>query len=252
MRKQFDFYGYNSPTNGKFYVNDCLYTYGEDYRNAKRYKEYKDLGLNILLLQHENSYNGEPFENSDCKLCMDEALKANLNKVIVSDTRIKDLCVVDNLVGDNSRFSSVDELLDYLDECTKPYRFHKAFFGLQLYDEPERTQLKSYSLVIKALRKLIPNIYLQCNLLPAAAGERLAGKGVSSLDGFKSYIKEFLKLSNFDSVTYDEYPFRRDYIIGGYSIPSYQIAADICKEYGVEYHMVIQSWAWIWQNSTGS
>lgn len=251
MRKQFDFYAYNSPTNGKFYVDETEFFYGEDYRNKKRYKEYKDAGLNILLLQHENSYSGEDFETSACKQCMTEAYRAGIKKIIVSDTRLKDLCVEKNLLGENGRFADRKELLSYLDECTKPYRNQKGFYGVQLYDEPEGDELHSYGLVIKGLKELFPSMYLQCNLLTAAAGERLAGKGVSSLEGFEVYLNKFLDESGMDSLLYDEYPFRRDYIIGGYSLPSYQIAARVCKERGVEFRHVLQSWAWLWTSPSG-
>ena len=51
MRKHFDFYGYNAPTCGKYYMDDEVYTLGEDFRSVKRYKEYKNIGFNICLLQ---------------------------------------------------------------------------------------------------------------------------------------------------------------------------------------------------------
>ena len=251
MRKQFDFYGYNSPTNGKFYVNNTEFSYGEDYRNVKRYKEYKDVGFNILLLQHENSYSGEEFETSDCNICMTNAYKAGIDKIIVSDTRLKVLCVEGKLIGKDGKFKTYDEFIAYLDFCTKPYRDRPGFYGIQLYDEPEGEQLDSYATVIKGLKSLIPNVYLQCNLLPAAGGEKLAGKGVSSLDGFKIYLENFIEKSGMDSIVYDEYPFRRDYIIGGFSLPSYQIAASVCRDKKVEFHHVIQSWAWIWTTPAG-
>ena len=89
MRKQFDFYAYTSNTAGKYYIGGVEYFYGEDFRSARRYKEYKDTGFNMLLLQHENSYSGEKFEGSACHKCMTEAYKAGLDRIIVSDTRLK-------------------------------------------------------------------------------------------------------------------------------------------------------------------
>ena len=68
MRKHLDFYGYNSPSAGKYYIDDTEYFGGEDFRNVKRYKEYKNVGFNILLLQHENSYSGEPYQTSVLKM----------------------------------------------------------------------------------------------------------------------------------------------------------------------------------------
>ena len=103
-RQHFDFYGYNSPWDGRYFYDGVEYFLGEDFRSVKRYKEYKNVGFNILLLQHRNSYNGEDFETSACKKCMDTAYKAGIFKVIVSDNRLKDLCEEKELVGINGRF----------------------------------------------------------------------------------------------------------------------------------------------------
>ena len=71
MREHFDFYGYNAPTWGRYYHDGQTYFLGEDFRSVKRYKEYKDIGFNICLLQHDNGYNGEEWETSSTKICLD-------------------------------------------------------------------------------------------------------------------------------------------------------------------------------------
>ena len=111
MRKNFEFYGYCSPTSGKYYVDGNEYFMGEDFRTAKRYKEYKDVGFTILLLQHENSYSGEDFETSACNLCMREAVKAGIDKIIVSDTRLKELCEEETLVGESGKFKTASTMV---------------------------------------------------------------------------------------------------------------------------------------------
>ena len=128
MRKHFDFYGYNNPTSGKYYMDEVeTYTLGEDFRTAKRFREYKAVGFNIALLQHENSYNGEDFEKSNCKKCMDAAYKAGIDKILVSDGRIKDLCKEEVLVGENGKFQTEKELEDFICFCTEPYRNYHRF-----------------------------------------------------------------------------------------------------------------------------
>ena len=137
-RKHFDFYGYNNPTSGKYYMDGVeTYTLGEDFRTPKRFREYKAVGFNIALLQHENSYNGEPFEKSNCKKCMDAAYKAGLDKIYVSDGRLKELCTEEVLVGENGKFQTEEELESYVRFCTEPYRNYPGFYGLQLFDEPK-------------------------------------------------------------------------------------------------------------------
>lgn len=241
MRKQFDFYAYTGTTNGSYFVNGVEYFYGEDFRNVKRYKEYLNAGFNVLLLQHENSYNGEDFETSACRKCMTNAYKAGIKRIIVSDKRLKDLCVEKCLVGENGRFSTQRELEEYLDFCTLPYRNVAGFYGVQLYDEPKGSELASYGLMVRTLTKNYPKMYLQCNLLPLAGKEWLDDESNDDFEAYDRYLNKFVAESNFDSILFDEYPFRRNYIIGGYTLATYQTVAKVCKKYDIEMRAVLQS-----------
>lgn len=245
MRKEFDFYGYNSPTSGKFKIGQDEYFYGEDFRNVKRYKEYKDVGFTMLLLQHENSYSGEDFETSACNLCMTEGFKAGLDKIIVSDTRIKELCKQVPLTGENSQFKTQKDLEDYLKFCVKPYINKQGFYGLQLEDEPEIQFVQSYGLVCRTLKKLFPKIYLQTNLLDIVEPKRISTALTNEFEAYEEYINNYTDATGQDSILFDEYPFRRNYIIGGYSLRNFQIVARVCKERDVEFRAVMQSFEWL-------
>ncbi len=245
MRKNFDFYGYCSPTSGKFRVGDDEYFYGEDYRNKERYKEYKDVGFTILLLQHENSYSGEEFSTSACYKCMTEAVKAGIDKIIVSDTRLKELCLEVNLVGDNGKFKTQKELVDYVGKCMQPYVGMRGFYGVQLEDEPEHQFIDSYGKVTNAIRTLYPNIYIQANVLCVVEAKRTSPTEQNDFLAYEEYLHRFTQVTGQDCVQFDEYPFRRNYIIGGYSIRSYQIAARVAKERNVEFRAVMQAFSWL-------
>ena len=243
MRDHFDFCGYCSPTSGEYFIGDVKYFYGEDFRSVKRYKEYKNVGFTTLLLQHENAYRGEEFETSACNLCLTKAEKAGIDKVIVSDERIKELCSLPVLIGEGGRFASEQELLDYLDFCTKPYRNKSNFYGLQLFDEPCIEQLKSYGKVSRGLRKIIPNVYLQCCLLPVTGKDYQAYKQNGDFDVYEQYLNVYVEESGDNGILFDEYPFLREYILGLYSLRTYQIGAKVCKERGVELRAVLQSFS---------
>ncbi len=243
MRKHFDFYGYTSPTAGIFYIGEVPYTYGEDYRNVRRYKEYKNVGFNILLLQHENSYEGEEFETSACNKCMTEAVKAGIDRIIVSDSRLKKLCIEEKLLGEGGRFSTEEEFYEYLDFCTAPYRERAGFFGVQLYDEPKGSQLHSYGLVYRGLKKLFPDMYLQCNLFPMTGIDFLSVGAANSVSAYEDYLNTFAEESGTDSITFDEYPFLREYVLGVNSLRTYQTAAKVCKERGLELRAVMQTFS---------
>jgi len=247
MRNRIDFYAYNTPTSGKYYIKGGEYFYGEDYRNVKRYKEYKNCGFNILLLQHENSYSGEEFESSACNKCMTEAYKAGIRKIIVSDSRIKDLCTEKELLGKNGKFNTVEELENRLAQFVKPYKDKKGFYGLQLFDEPRWFQLESYGLVYRSLKKIMPDVYLQCNLNPLTDAELLAENYTDVFEAYEQYLNNFLDVTGADSITFDEYPFRRDYIICGNSIRTYQIASEVCAKRNVELRAVFQTFSCLWQ-----
>ena len=243
MRKHFDFYGYCPPTDGKYYIGNDEYFYGEDYRTVKRYKEYKNVGFNILLLQHENSYSGEEFEGSNCQRCMIEAYKAGLDKIIVSDTRLKDLCVEKELIGANGRFATKEDLLQYIDDCTKPYREQPGFYGVQLFDEPKYWQLQSYGQVCCAIQKLDPQMKMQCNLLNLVNPAWLAENEADHKKAYEEYLNRFLDVAGIDYLMTDEYPFHKNYKISQYSIPVYQVLAKVCRERKVEFRMVLQSFS---------
>ncbi len=241
MRKHFDFYGYNSPFDGKYFIDGTTYFLGEDFRSVKRYKEYKDVGFNILLLQHTNSYSGEDFETSACKVCMDNAYKAGIDRVIVSDTRLKDLCAEKELVGENGRFKTFNELSDYIDECVAPYRLHPAFYGVQLFDEPQWYKLKAYAIVHKLIQE--KGIVPQSNLLNLCAPQMLAENPTNPEKDYEDYLNYFAKNSGCDYLMTDEYPFRRGRSISAYTLPTYEVLAKVCKEHKIELRLVMQSFS---------
>lgn len=240
---EFEFYGYTAPTNGTWMHDGTIYTYDKDFRTVARYKEYLATGMNILLLQHENEYDGEKWETSATKKCMDNAYKAGIKKIIVGDKRLKALCGENaDLIGENSMFVSEKALEEHISQLIAPYREHPAFFGIQLKDEPRYYNLRAYGRVYKALKKAVPGIFLQCNLFPMGDSlERFSPDKTDPMEAFKEYLEKFLDETAGDSLCFDEYPFRRDGITHDYCLRSLQLAARICKERGVRLCMVIQT-----------
>ncbi len=244
MRKHFDFYGYNSPTDGKYHVDNETYFLGEDYRSVRRYKEYQNVGFNILLLQHMNEYNGEKWETSACKKCMDTAFKSGIARVIVSDKRLKDLCVEPLLVGETGKFKTEEEFEKYVADCVKPYCNHPAFYGIQLFDEPAFKYLKEYAHLYRVIKKILPKAEMQCNLLNMVAHSLIAQDANNLQDkrvDYVNYLKYFAKESGINYLMTDEYAFRRNNIISNETVPVYETLAEVCKELGVELRLVMQS-----------
>ncbi len=245
---KFDLYGYSPPTDGTYTFDGEPRTTGEDYRTVERYKEYQECGFNILLMQFGGLYNGEEWEGSQAKMVMDRAHEAGLKRAIIVDRRIYHLCKVDGgVIGEGKQFANEKELDEFIADCIKPYKDHPAFYGVQLLDEPYGGQLVSVGQTYRSLKRVNPDAFVQCNLLPLC--------GVAGCNGFfpyegdwvenwVTYLEIFLNETGADYVMYDSYPIceqwwdshiSRTYILG------LQAAAKLCKERGVELHIVAQT-----------
>lgn len=240
-RKKFDFYAYHGPTSGKFTINGYEYTYGEDFRSVERYREYKSVGFDMLLLRYENAYDGEEWETSATKLSADKAYAAGIRKMLVTDLRIDRFINRGNLLGDGEqyRFHTEEELIKALKEYVAPYKDMPWFYGIQLVDEPSWEKLEAYGYVARALKKILPNAYLQCNLHPMGGAK--APDVEDDKEAYEKYLTTFLDNTGVDGLCCDPYPFRREYIIGGRSVNCFQIMARVCRERNVEFRCVMQA-----------
>ncbi len=268
MKKQDEylFYCYNCPTSGYFTVNGYKYFYGEDFRTEKRYREYLDCGFNMVQVRGENSYCGEAWEGSNCQRVFREALKAGCTRLLVTDGRF-DHWIRDerDLVGPGRLFATEKELDEAVAECVAPYCTQEGFYGIQLFDEPMYDQFPAYGQLMRSLKRVLPGVYLQSNLLPMTAPEKMliphkeyqedvAGDKVATEQSaqwniYKKYIGDFQEMTQADNIHFDEYPFRREYIISGNTLPNYQIVARMCKERGLAFRAVLQSFAHIWNGN---
>ena len=268
MKKQDEylFYCYNCPTSGYFTVNGYKYFYGEDFRTEKRYREYLDCGFNMVQVRGENSYCGEEWEGSNCQRVFREALKAGCKKMLVTDGRF-DHWIRDerDLVGEGKMFANEEELDKAVAKHVAPYCNQEGFYGIQLFDEPMYDQFPAYGQLMRSLKRVLPGVYIQSNLLPMTAPEKMliphkeymadvAGDKVATeesvrWDIYKKYIGDFQEMTQADNIHFDEYPFRREYIISGNTLPNYQIVARMCKERGLAFRAVLQSFAHIWNGN---
>lgn len=266
MKKEWLFYCYNCPTSGYYTINGYKYFYGEDFRTAKRYKEYLDCGFNMVQVRGENSYKGEEWEGSNCQLVFQEALKAGCDKMLVTDGRF-DAWIRDerDLVGEGRRFATEEELDKAVAECVAPYCNQEGFYGIQLFDEPMYDQFPAYGQIMRSLKRVLPDAYVQSNLLPMTAPEKLlvsqetyqedvatdkiATEQLATEAIYKKYVGDFQAITGADNIHFDEYPFRREYIISGNTLPNYQLVARMCQERGVAFRVVLQSFAHVWNGN---
>ena len=191
--KPIDVFAFYGPCDGK-YDDGSPMGDGTDFRTKERYIEYKNCGFDILLMEDEAVYNGEPFETSKVKEIMDICFEIGL-KVIVLDRRIYYLAVK-GFWGreiDGFTVNSVQDLHALVAFYMKDYSKHPAFYGVYIMDEPSADILDRASTVVGAIKAVDKKFYVHiCHTIQGAT---------------YSLNDEFIKRDNWSDLTWDDYLF---------------------------------------------
>lgn len=252
MNKQFMLYGYSSGTDGTYFYGDRVFTQNTDFRTEEQYRYYRESGFNVLMLEGNDPYYGENWETSQTKKNMDTAYRAGIEKIIVYDKRIFDCSEVrGGIVGADKRFRTEAELEAFIACCIKDYKKHPAFLGFMLVDEPRWFQLQSLSQVIKATRKVAPEVFVQCNILPYYPGHGSLFvehfEGMSESEAYRQYVANYLDATEMPYLMYDSYPMRLEpeagYFIRQEHLLGLQIAAEEVRKRDRLFYFVCQTQA---------
>lgn len=261
-KDQFITFAYSSPTNGQYTEDGTVYFTGEDYRTAERYKEYKDAGLNTMMIQRVDPYNGEEWTSSQLKKNMDNCVTAGLERCIVFDERLYGLSeknyntkkVVPDL------YATQDDLVTYVKECMKDYSKHEVYYGMMLMDEPSIKKcgnFKNYGAVYRAImtasKQLGVTTYIESNLLPYHTNESIKAHYVEDTsaytqeEAYDKYLSDFIEETGTKKILMDSYPICYDgasYTLLDSHIRCLQLIANKCKEKGLEFNAVAQTTAY--------
>jgi len=270
-------YAHSSPDTGKWIDADGVErSAGQNFRTLERWKEYKACGLDTLWLGGNNYFGQYPgdfedFEDSQMKKNLDMAEIAGL-KVLMMDLRILRMSECkESLIGSGKcevkrnppyytfdKFKDFDALVKYVEACTRPYRNHPAFLGMNLSDEAPYAEIAAgYGMTYNALKAVDPDMAVRsatvafCDDLgwiPHFAG---ADSGIEKPSlAYKKYVKTWFKLTGADMITIDSYPFRaqrwakdQDPYIFPNALTCLQKAYRESKANGGRYDVLIQSWA---------
>lgn len=269
---QFDFYGYSAAIDG-WNIDGVSYSSGNDYKTVERIKEYKDAGMTIYFPQSSAAFTGAtPFEESETKRVMDNCLEAGINKVILMDPRIQSLSKpakekAVGLIGEGKQFASEEELDAAIAEYMEPYRYHEAFYGVMLGDEPFYYHTENYGQVYRSIKRVCPEAYIQYNLNPITAGTSKNNEGLRNIDirfpaleegeegydapidseeeliaRYKKYLRGFMDATGANYIQYDQYPFRHADKVDQYYFLGLQVVAELAKEYDAEFYFVSQTY----------
>ena len=201
------------------------------------------------------------------------AYEAGLTKAIFDDTRLRHLSTQDqtligegktlNGVGEKYGFATQEELDAYVAKCLSLYIDHPIFYGVYLQDEPKYPKAVAYGETYQSIKRVAQSvfnreIFVQYNLLPLVTGWGQVNEFYPAVDGYdcedeactpdeaiaryKAYINMFLDSTGADHVCYDHYPLCVDGIRSQY-IVGLQLVAEICKERGIDFHFVAQTYS---------
>ncbi len=241
---QFGLYGYAGPSNGQHYENGVAVTDSETgFQNQAGYDTYAAAGMNILMLDADTRWSDTTAEQNKVLEILGYAENAGL-KVILHDSRINTLSLS---TAEYAGFASQDALNQKIAEYMQPYAQHPAFYGLQIDDEPSYQQFPAIGAIYKAVKAYDGDCYVQCNLLPLNEGSYTSYTANATAAGYEtayiSYLTAWLDATGADYVMFDSYPFLDDQIRDDH-IRGLQLAANLCRERGVELCSVAQAGAW--------
>ena len=214
-------------------------------------------------------------------------LKVNSNGIIAADSTYKpwvlasdvnsdgtgktaevqaylDALALYGLTADTTRFKNQNALDDFIMSQVKNCKNHEAFYGLMLGDEPTYANAYCYGQVYRAIKRVLPDCYVQYNLLPleqnlSTIKHRYPGlKNKSSVsnteieNAYKAYVTGFIDAMGTDYIQYDDYPFKSAEegilfwtesvpYVDNTSLRNIQLVAEIAKERNLAVKVVTQT-----------
>ncbi len=198
-------------------------------------QEYKDAGLTVYMPGlYATTWGTDTFSSRAAKRVLDLCQQVGL-KVILTDEWLRSLITSTNFETTYYTDGVYDEtkLISKIESMFSLHVNHSAFYGIDLYDEPDVSKADRIGKIYKAIKKAYPDIYVHCNLLPKteySAAER------------EAYYRAFFE-AGLDYLMYDEYPMNQ-YSIGPSYISLLKERAELCKEVGIDMQPVTLTAQW--------
>ncbi len=286
--EQFEFFAYRTLTDGYYYVDGQPY-FTRNLRTEADYKQYFDAGFTMLYLSP--GYNGiDNWETCTTKQAWNEALAAGAERIFFADGRLTSLIdsgeelaklyPKDELDENGGFVLDEEKLTAYVKDCLSTYFNEKAFYGLNLGDEPSYKYAESYGIIYKAVKKAAKQLteeigaeniqnalgaegdpYLHVNFLPIDSGglrserfqtyktdengnEVLDAEGkkvvLTFTESYTKYVEDYIFAMEPDRISVDIYYFRGTGISPG-SYACVQILANLCKKHDIALSFCLQS-----------
>ena len=178
----------------------------------------------------------------------------------------------EGLIGEaDDQFDTTEDLDAEVERLLSLYADYPGVYGVCLADEPKNVWYKSYGDLYNSIKRVSEkngwDLYISFNLNPLNLTKDVYQQFYPYVEGtnqnpdttghfsfedgfvrYKQYIENFLSSMQPDYIRYDDYPLRNGKLRETY-IPNLQYIADVCRDRGLEFHMVTQSFG---MNSQGT
>ncbi len=114
-------------------------------------------------------------------------------------------------------------------------------------DGPFAPYLKTVGQIFRSVARVDGSIFVHCNLNPLHAAwltYRICPAGKSPIDAYEKYLSTYFEETGANHLMSDIYPFYcnpEKLPIGRYYFAAIECIARVCKKYGAEMHLVMQS-----------
>ncbi|MCQ2742457.1 MAG: hypothetical protein MJ239_04070 [Bacilli bacterium] len=251
--RQFMTFGYSSTNDGTYTENGVKINTGVDHRTAANFKDYKDAGLNVMMIQQNYGWWDGDFKNSDLSWMMDLCIEAEIDRCIISDMRIYELSMKETpIVGPGCLYETQEDLVEYVRDRMSNYMDHPCFYGLLIRDEPFHQMLPAFGSVYRAIKTVKPDAYIEANLLPYDSSEQARYRycpdyaSCTAPEAYNKYLHSFVENAQPEKLMMDSYPIlvsgssttiKTDHLIG------LQMLSKFCSENNIRFEAIAQTFA---------
>ena len=214
---------------------------------------HKNAGFNTLFISYAFQYNAmdEEFKETRLIKVMDLAHEIGLKCVIWEKnlhrlTSRRHSLIDPEKANGETIFASEEELERFVGKCLEEPMKHPAFIGVSTMDEPFGEMLLAYGQTVKAMRKIMPDIYINANISLGYHDFLGAGQDLemSTLERYRKNLEVYDDTVKPPFIQFGIYPIKhrfegKEQMNGRQYAPSYLTCCCLGGEYCAEHDRLL-------------